>query len=59
MKITVLGNPKGKGRPRFYRGHAVTPKATREYEGMIMQQTHESASNRELEAFTTGGEAIE
>ena len=26
------GNPRGKGRPRFYRGHAVTPKATREYE---------------------------
>ena len=30
--IVMPGNPRGKGRPRFYRGHAVTPKATREYE---------------------------
>ena len=51
MKITVLGKPKGKGRPRFYRGYAVTPKATREYEGMIMRQWQESALNGELEAF--------
>jgi len=35
MKITIYGKPKGKGRPRFYQGHAVTPKPTREYEQLI------------------------
>ena len=35
MKIIINGKPKGKGRPRFYRGHAVTPKPTREYEQLI------------------------
>ena len=35
MKFEVLGRPQGKGRPRFYRGHAVTPKETKEYEKRI------------------------
>ena len=43
MKITVLGKPKGKGRPRFYRGHAVTPKSTREYERLIVSEVKENA----------------
>lgn len=28
----------GKGRPRFYGGHAVTPQATRDYERMIAEE---------------------
>lgn len=35
MKIEVLGKPQGKARPRFYHGHAVTPKETKEYEKRI------------------------
>jgi Holliday junction resolvase RusA-like endonuclease len=32
----VMGEPKGKGRPRFCKsGHAYTPKATRDYESEI------------------------
>lgn len=33
--IVIPGTPHGKGRPRFYRGRAVTPKATRAYETRI------------------------
>lgn len=35
MRIILTGKPKGKQRPRFYRGHAVTPKDTREYEELL------------------------
>ena len=35
--IVVEGKLTGKGRPRFYRGHAVTPEATRNYEKMVRQ----------------------
>lgn len=35
LKFTVLGDPQGKGRPRFYRGRAVTPKKTRNYEALV------------------------
>jgi len=34
----------GKGRPRFFRGHAVTPKATREAE-MLSRLAYESAAH--------------
>lgn len=33
----VPGKPKGKGRPRFSRGHAYTPKTTHDYERLIKQ----------------------
>ena len=33
--ITVFGNPKGKARPRFFRGHAYTPKSTKNYERLF------------------------
>ena len=29
------GNPRGKGRPRFNKGHAMTPNSTREYERVL------------------------
>ena len=32
ITFTVPGKPQGKARPRFCRGHAVTPQKTREYE---------------------------
>ena len=36
MLVIVEGKLTGKGRPRFYRGHAVTPKATRDYEKRVV-----------------------
>lgn len=35
MRLFIPGKPKGKGRPRFYKGHAVTPEDTRAYEQAI------------------------
>ena len=37
MKISffVPGKPRGKGRPRFFKGHAVTDPKTREYEALV------------------------
>lgn len=37
MILTISGEPVGKGRPRFYGGHAVTPPKTREYEERIRE----------------------
>ena len=33
--IVVEGRLTGKGRPRFFKGHAVTPQATRDYEKKV------------------------
>lgn len=40
MKFVVLGEPKGKGRPRFARatGHAITPKDTVAYENLVRME---------------------
>ena len=40
VKFIVLGEPKGKGRPRFSRntGHAVTPKDTVNYETLVRME---------------------
>lgn len=38
LKFTVLGDPQGKGRPRVYRGRAVTPKKTRDYEALVRHE---------------------
>ena len=35
MQITIPGKPKGKDRPRFYKGHAVTSASTRAYERKV------------------------
>lgn len=35
FKFTVFGDPRGKGRPRFFKGHAYTDKATTEYEERV------------------------
>lgn len=37
IRFTVLGEPKGKGRPRFntHTGHAMTPKDTVNYESLV------------------------
>lgn len=42
LKFTVLGDPQGKGRPRFYRGRAVTPKKTRDYEALVRQEAKQA-----------------
>lgn len=38
MRFKVEGTIKGKARPRFYQGHAVTPKATKDYEARIQYE---------------------
>ena len=40
VKFTILGEPKGKGRPRFCRntGHAITPKDTVNYETLVYME---------------------
>lgn len=35
VSFTVLGEPKGKARPRFAKGHAMTPKDTVNYETLV------------------------
>lgn len=35
MTVKVPGRPRGKARPRFYNGHAYTPKNTRDFENEI------------------------
>ena len=35
VEFTVVGRPKGKGRPRFVRGHAYTPPETKAYEAQV------------------------
>lgn len=42
MKFSVEITPKAKERPRFARGHAYTPKATKDYEEIIA--THAKAA---------------
>lgn len=42
LKFTVLGDPQGKGRPRFYRGRAVTPKKTRDYEALVRHEAQQA-----------------
>lgn len=40
INFTVMGEPKGKGRPRFCRntGHAITPKDTVNYETLVKME---------------------
>jgi len=35
MRFEVPGKPRGKGRPRFYNGHAITPAETASYENLV------------------------
>lgn len=46
--ITLAGEPKGKGRPRFVRstGHAYTPAQTRSYETMLRLAAQEVMAGR-------------
>lgn len=46
VRFTIPGEPVGKGRPRFYQGHAVTPKKTREQEKLIKQMYLAQANGR-------------
>lgn len=39
----------GKGRPRFFRGHAVTPEKTREFEAVVRWSAKLAMSKHELE----------
>lgn len=42
----VMGEPKGKGRPRFAQGHAYTPQATRDYEKLIQAEYKRQCGDR-------------
>ena len=35
VSFTVPGEPTGKGRPRFYNGHSITPSKTKSYEAEV------------------------
>ena len=35
VSFTIPGKPTGKGRPKFFGGHAVTPQKTRNYESLV------------------------
>ena len=37
IKLTIPGEPMAKGRPRFFKGHAITPSKTRNYETLIQE----------------------
>lgn len=54
VTFTVPGNPVGKERPRFYRGHALTPKKTNEYENMVAMLYGMAADG----VFFSDGEAL-
>lgn len=47
ISFTVQGVPCGKGRPRVYSRHAVTPEKTREYEKLV-QQSYISQGGKKL-----------
>lgn len=49
VKLTVIGNPLSKGRPRFSRrtGHARTPRRTRLAENTIAWEAHAVMSGRQ------------
>lgn len=44
VSIIIPGDPVGKGRPRFFRGRAVTPAGTRDYERRIADAGEEAAA---------------
>lgn len=46
--VELVGEPKGKGRPRFSRasGHAFTPAATRSYEGALRFAAQQAMAGR-------------
>lgn len=57
-KFTVYGKVRGKGRPRFGRGHTYTPKTTVEYEDLISKSfltskriKHEGAVGVDIEIY--------
>lgn len=63
LKFTITGTPTGKGRVRFFNGHAVTPQTTRNYEAqvkyeashalehMVVRPDHHAPCSVKLSAF--------
>ena len=51
VRFTVLGEPKGKGRPRFVRatGRAITPKDTVNYETLVRMEYMAQCKNQRFE----------
>ena len=47
IRFTILGEPKGKGRPRFntHTGHAITPKDTVNYETLVHMEYKKQCEN--------------
>lgn len=46
VRFTIPGAPVGKERPRFYNGHAVTPKKTKHYEALVAQMYKAQANGK-------------
>ena len=49
VKFTILGEPKGKGRPRFSRKTAITPKDTVNYETLVHMEYLEQCNGFRFE----------
>ena len=47
IRFTIIGEPKGKGRPRFntHTGHAITPKDTVNYETLVHMEYMKQCEN--------------
>lgn len=46
VRFMIAGTPVGKERPRFYNGHAVTPKKTQAYEALVAKMFTAQANGR-------------
>ena len=53
MYFCVKGNIRGKQRPRFFKGHAYTPKETKDYEEHIRQSYYERYYSKDIPPSNT------
>ena len=54
-KFIIIGEPKGKGRPRFGKGRTYTPKDTVDYENTVSYEYQRQCGSYN---FSTGGEKV-
>ena len=52
VQFSIAGNPQGKARPRFSRGHAYTPDATKQYETLTAFMYRRAANGFSFEKET-------
>lgn len=51
VKFTVSGEPKGKGRPRFFKNKVYTPVETKQYENLIRYEYEQQTGNKYLNGY--------